>query len=255
MKLVLATGSDEGYYPKMDQYLKTIEKNSNFDENYLIYLGDGDVDFDYKNIKLSRLNKDKCAYININNCVQHGEFLITDEMMSLDDQDIICFTDGDIILQRGLNKKEKKMLSGMKDGDVMVGYNASPKDTLYNEALRLEYTGKVVDGITNIDLREIPIYNTGVFIANKKTWWMLYEKYKELWPSVEDMFEHYAKQQWLISYIVNADEYNVIEMDYGLHSHGHYGIPFWVYFDMRDKNDPLGIAMYKEEKILFRHKL
>lgn len=255
MKLVLATGSDAGYYEKIQPYLNSIEANSTFDENQLVYLGDEEIEFEYDNIKLSRLNREDCKFINVNNCVQHGEFLHAENIKDLSGDDIICFTDGDIILQRGLSKKERKQLENLKDGDVMAGYNASPSDTLYDEAMRLDYTGKIVDGLTNIDLRQIMVYNTGVLIMNKNTWQSVYDQYNELWPDVEDMFEHYAKQQWLLSFVINTKGYNPIIIGYDMHSHGHYGTPFWVYYDMRDKSIPNGYAMTKDKKILFRHKL
>lgn len=83
---------------------------------------------------------------------------------------------------------------------------------------------------------------------NKKTWWSVYEKYLEYWDRVDSMFTHYAKQQWLLSFIVNTMGYHVIEMSYQMHSHGHGGMPLGCYY--KD-----GFAMNNGKKILFRHKL
>jgi calcineurin-like phosphoesterase family protein len=191
---------------------------------------------------------DDCKVINQNNCIQHGEFLNSKEMTDLADDDVICFTDGDIILQRRMSSGEIELLRNLGDNDVLVGYNASPDDTLYNEAMRLSYTGAVVPGLTDIDLRKIKVYNTGVLTMNKKTWWSVYKKYLEYWDRVDSMFTHYAKQQWLLSLIVNTMGYNVIEMSYQMHSHGHGGTPIGCYY--KDS-----FAMNNGKKILFRHKL
>ena len=42
-KLILATGSNLNYLHKMTGYLKSIEANSNFDSNYLVFLGDDEM--------------------------------------------------------------------------------------------------------------------------------------------------------------------------------------------------------------------
>lgn len=248
MKLVLATGSDKGYYLRILPYLESIQTNSNFDKNYLIYLDEEPIKSGFKKIKVSHIKMDDCKVINQNNCIQHGEFLNSKEMIALKDEDIICFTDGDIILQRRMSSGELELLRNLGDNDVLVGYNASPDDTLYNEAMRLSYTGAVVPGLTDIDLRKIKVYNTGVLTMNKKTWWSVYKKYLEYWDRVDSMFTHYAKQQWLLSLIVNTMGYNVIEMSYQMHSHGHGGIPIGCYY--KDS-----FAMNNGKKILFRHKL
>lgn len=248
MKLVLATGSDKKYYHKILPYLDSVQKNSNFDENYLIYMDDEPIKSAFKKIKVSHMLKEYCRAPSPINCLQHGDFLNTKEMLALDDSDVICFTDGDIILQRRMTTGELEMLRMLGDGDVFVGYNVSPDDNLYDEAQRLTYTGAVVPGLTDIDLRKIKVYNTGVLAMNKKTWWRQYNDYVSLWDKVDSMFTHYAKQQWLISYIVNTMGYNVYEMPYQFHSHGHAGIPLGCYF--KD-----GHAMNNGKKILFRHKL
>lgn len=248
MKLVLATGSDKGYYLKILPYLESIQKNSNFDENYLVYLAEEPIKQGFKKIKVSHLQKDQIKAPSPINCNQHGDFLHTKELMALNDEDIICFTDGDIILQRRMSSGELELLRNLGDNDVLVGYNVSPNDTLYDEAMRLNYTGVIVPGLTDIDLRKIKVYNTGVLIMNKKTWWSVYEKYLEYWDRVDSMFTHYAKQQWLLSFIVNTMGYHVIEMSYQMHSHGHGGMPLGCYY--KD-----GFAMNNGKKILFRHKL
>ena len=60
MKLVLATGSDKKYYHKILPYLDSVQKNSNFDENYLIYMDEEPIKSAYKKIKVSHMLKEYC---------------------------------------------------------------------------------------------------------------------------------------------------------------------------------------------------
>ena len=62
------------------------------------------------------------------------------------------------------------------------------------------------------------------------------------------MFEHYAKQQWLISYIIGTENFNIIEMPYYIHNHKHYPSPVGTH---QDNN---GIVYYDNKVVLFKHK-
>ena len=164
------------------------------------------------------------------------------------DNDVICFTDGDIILQRSLTNEELNFLRNLKNGDVFVGYNASPTDTLLDESHRLGHNG------TNhlefeYNWSKIKVYNTGVLVMNKITWTNLVNEYVVLYPLVDSMFSHYAKQQWLISFIINTREYfNVIEMSYDLHNHRHSPSPVGT------RQEPNGDVYFEDKLVLFKHK-
>jgi len=250
MKLILATGSDLNYLSKMRPYLKSIESNSNFDKNILVFVGEDDMQLPFKNIDIVNLPVGRIQSLNSNKCVQHGDFLNSPAFDSMtEDDDVIIYTDGDIILQRNLSEDEIKFYNSFKDGDVYVGYNASPTDTLADEATRLGKTG-AVSPYVNIGVWETTkVYNTGVLAMNKKTWVKLLERYNTLYPHVEPMFYHYAKQQWLISYIIGTDkEFNVIEMGYDVHNHKHYPSPVGT---SQDEN---GDVYFNNKKVLFKHK-
>jgi hypothetical protein len=187
--------------------------------------------------------------MNTNKCVQHGDFLNSPQFDSLtSDDDVIIYTDGDIILQRSLSNEELEFYKSLKDGDVYVGYNASPTDTLFDESNRLNKTD-VVSSHFDVSLwPKIKVYNTGVLVMNKKTWKKLLEKYTDLFPHVEPMFNHYAKQQWLISYIIGmSDVFNVIEMGYNIHNHRHHPSPEGT------TQDDNGDVYFKNKKVLFKH--
>lgn len=250
MNIILATGSDLNYLSKMRPYLKSIESNSNFDKNILVYVGEDEMELPYKNIQVVSLPIKNIQSLNSNKCVQHGDFLNSESFNSItNDDDVIIYTDGDIILQRNLSEDEIKFYKSFKDGDVYVGYNASPTDTLEDEANRLGKTGILSTNINMGEWKKTKVYNTGVLAMNKKTWGKLLERYNVLYPSVSPMFFHYAKQQWLISYIIGTDkEFNVIEMGYDVHNHKHYPSPEGTTQDMN------GDVYFKNKKVLFKHK-
>lgn len=250
-KLILSTGSDINYLNKIGPYLHSIELNSNFDRNILVFVSDGPkISTDFKKIEVNLLSINDIQSLNRNKCIQHGDFLNSKEFNdSIDDSDIIFFTDGDIILQRSLSDEELEYYRNFKDGDVYVGYNASPTDTLYDESKRLGRTGFSSPHINPNDWEKIKVYNTGVLGMNKKTWRNLLNNYNELFPYVNKMFGHYAKQQWLISYIIGTmNDFNVIEMPYDIHNHRHYPSPVGTHVD-KDRT-----VYYNNKKVLFKHK-
>lgn len=246
-KLVLATGSDNRYLQKIKPYLTSLDINSNFDENILVYIGEENFELDNTSISIARLPKTSIISPNINNCVQHGEFLNSDYFDKFSDTDVIFYTDGDMYLQRKLTPKEKKTYSKIKDGDVLIGYNSSPNDTLQLEAPRIGYKGN--NTMFNVDWNSIKVYNTGLVGMNKKSWKRLSESYIQLYSHVDHMFTHYAKQQWLISFLIGTDSYyNIIEMGYELHNHKHYPSPIGT------TQDKEGNVFFNGELVLFKHK-
>jgi len=254
-KLILATGSDDAYLDKIMPYLNSIENNSNFDLNFLIYLGHDDVNLTCKKIKTLKISSSIIESPNKNNCMQHGEFIKSDGFDELvADDDIVFFTDGDIILQRNLTEEELNKFRKLKDGDVFVGYNASPIDTLKDELARLYPVGILtrIFGILpkkfRTDLSKIKIYNTGVLVMNKRTWKSLLIEYHKLFPEVDRLLRHYAKQQWLLSFIVGTMNFNIIEMGYEIHNHRHYPSPVGTRVDANE------VVYYNNKIVLFKHK-
>jgi hypothetical protein len=246
-KIILSTGADTNYLGKIQPYLNSITKNSNFDENILVYLSDEKIELNKEGIEVATLSPSMIKIPNFNNCIQHGEFLNSSYFDKFNDDDIIFFTDGDIILQRNLTEEEQIQYRNFKDGDVYVGYNASPNDTLHDESFRLGMKGKTFPEF-GVDWKSVKVFNTGVLGMNKKTWLRLIEDYELLFSKVDQMFYHYAKQQWLISFIIGVKEYNIIEMSYDIHNHRHYPSPIGT---TQDSN---GDVFYNNNKVLFKHK-
>jgi len=247
-KLILSTGSDENYLSRITQYLYSIEKNSNFDENILVLMSEKEHSFSYNSIKISRIKESSIECMNQNKCLQHGEFIKSEAFSCYDDNDVIFFTDGDIVLQRKLSDKEINEYKSMSFGDVFVGFNASQTDTLNDEFNRIGFTGVFSEKI-NKDFFDNKVYNTGILAMTKKTWDVLFFEYKKLYDEINLMFNHYAKQQWLISYIITTNNlFNVIEMPYDIHNHCHYEPPAGT---VKDENN---VVYYNGNVVLFKHK-
>jgi hypothetical protein len=248
-KVILATGSDFNYLKKIEPYLGSLEMNSNFDENVLVLLSNEDFTINSSKITIAKQDPSTIKALSPINCTQHGEFIFAPYFDKFNDDDVIFYTDGDMYLQRNITDEEREMYSNFKDGDVYIGYNASPTDTLYDEAPRLGYNGTMHPEFFDVDWRKVKVYNTGLIAMNKKTWQKLANDYIPLYPLVDKMFRHYAKQQWLISFIVNTkSEYNVIEMPYDIHNHTHYPSPIGT------KQDGNGNVYFEDKLVLFKHK-
>ena len=248
-KIILSVGADDKYLqnPHLKKYLVSIDENSNFDENILVYLGKEVPNINHNNIKVLDVKPESIIKNNVNNCIQHGEFLNSDGFDKYSDSDIIVFTDGDMTLQRNLTDDELNVFRNLTDDDVYIGYNQSPDDTLENEYFRLHPISDSIPEQFNGELKNIKVYNTGVVGMNKKTWIKLKNSYIEKFDSINVLFHHYAKQQWLICYILGTENYNIIEMGYDIHNHTHYPSPLGTVNDN-------GIIKYYDNIVLFKHR-
>lgn len=245
-KLILATGTDNRYLNKIKPYLDSIDLNSNFDLNLLIYLGDDNVKID-NNLTVLKLSPSNYIYRNSIMCTQHGEFIKADGFDELvDEDDVVVFTDGDMTLQRNLTIEEIEKFRGLKNGDVFIGYNKSSEDNLEKEYKRLLPT-KYMSEVFRFDLTKIKCYNSGVMAATKSTFKNILNHYGKLFGEVDKMMRYYPKQQWLISFIIGSKYFNIIEMDYVIHNHTHYG-------KVKGSNINNGIVTYNDEVVLFKHK-
>lgn len=237
-KIILATASTNNYSNKIFPYLNSIENYSNFDKNILITL-DYHSNKNFTKIDTYYLSNKIISNKNHNNCIQHGEFLKCPIFDTFDDDDYICFTDGDIIMQRGLDEDEKQLVLSLQDKDILVQYNNGKNDNLYKESKRLS-------SVTDLPYFErYPCYNTGVLICKLKTWKQISFYYSILYPLTSNIFRHYALQQWTLSYIINYI-FNPIIMSYTFHTHHHYGIIDGNTF----KNNQI---YYENELVLFAH--
>lgn len=244
-RIILATSTNEGYYHVAKKYLTDIQKHSDLENECLC------IDFpipacegtDFYNTHFIHV-KSKCLRVPLNNwCIQHGEFC---DYITGSDDDVILFTDADLRMQRPFKQEELDMLRALRPGQVMAGYNAGPTDTLYAEATRLGPLVSPKEVMEEFGNLIQPCYNVGCVAADRNTWEQICDLYVDLWPAVKPMFTHVAKQQWLISWILNR-YFEVEIMPVSFHAHAHYGIPAGCTYRG-------GIVCFDAEPVLFRHK-
>ena len=204
--IYLVTGINESYLSKASTYIETLHQNSNV-RNVVITL-----DFEipkvyqekYSQVSFIEMSSANVESQNANFCMQHGGFLSALDFVGA--HDIVIFTDADIKLQRSFSNTELNTLGGFRHGDVGIGYNKDENDLLIDEAqnlnptISLEELNKHYPGIC-----QLKTFNTGVIVATKKTYEELYELYNKHWGNFSKMFNHYAKQQWLLSYLIQKD--------------------------------------------------
>lgn len=224
MRKILATGATKNYLPVIAPYLKTISAHSNFDVNVLVAL---DCEPEAPaNVKVARLRNSLVSIKHSNNCLQHGEFMLAEGFDAFSEQDVICFTDGDILMQRALNQDEIRSLESLADNDVMVQYNSGKDDNLRDEYYRLQPGAphENLEAKIGRDFRTMGCFNTGVLACNKKTWAELFRLYAEYHPLVREhaAFGHYASQQWILSLILSK-HMSVKIMAPSFHTHFHHG--------------------------------
>lgn len=248
-KLIIATGSDLRYLKKIEPYLKSV--NNNFSGEKILFYIEQDLSLKVNEIHGFNVTNFKYNdFINKNpiNCIQHGEFVNNKYISALSDDDIILFTDGDIIMQREINEAEFKLLE-LNDNEFFVGYNESENDNLLAESRRLNKISSIYDSCLEYkEWAKIPCYNTGVLAGKISSWKKLFELYTKKWNFVDQTFIHYAKQQWLICLILHY-HFKVKVMPHSFHTHGHYPLPTGTHIDndgnLRDVNKNI---------ILLRHK-
>jgi hypothetical protein len=254
-RIILATSTNEGYMPRAVTYLHTLHKHSNV-ENHCLTL-DFDIRTDlraeYYRVEFSRVNSEDLPLPLNNFCVQDGQFL---PYLPGDPDDVILFTDADLRMQRPFNDAELVTLRCLKPGQVMVGYNAGPKDTLQDEAHRLGIKTSLYELYCSFGNLGSPCFNWGCVAATRGTWEPICEDYCAGFHVADHHLSHVAKQQWLLSWITSRFCAHV-EMPTSFHAHKHYGTPAGCEF--RDglvyapviRNDGLDNGL---ELALFAHK-
>ena len=223
-EIYLITGINESFLPSARAYIGTMHRNSNV-RNVVITL-----DFEapkvyrekYSSVKFIEISSAQVKSPNLNLCMQHGGFLAA--LNFVGESDIIIYTDADIKMQRSFSDAELEMLSSFDDDDIGVGYNESKDDFLSKEAERLKPTISIEAlEVKYPGIFELPTYNTGVLVANYSTYSRLYRIYNQHWEDVKGTFEKAAKQQWLLSYLINRHFQPRILPEI-IHTHGKYPV-------------------------------
>jgi hypothetical protein len=242
-RILLSSGSDQPYYPQMRKYMESVQRCNTVAETYLVGVGWQPPDaFGFKGLHLPI---EQAVGHGGTWCVQHGAFL---KVLPADDNDIVIFTDGgDVVMQRDFSPAELRRMEALDERTVMAVWNAGPTDSLTKEAPRLVPKPDAV--IPERFKSELPVYNTGVVVATAGAYRRLYDVYMQHWDEVAPLFRHYAKQQWLMSWVLGMEpSLRVSVLPYSFHLHGFYGLPVGA----RLINN---VLYYERETVLFRHRV
>jgi hypothetical protein len=238
----LITAANERYWGKIDAYLRSLHDRSNIPA-LLVCVGDKHNPFSpIPTVRLPRaLNHGAPPETE---CPQHGAFL---QVIDGPDDEVLIFTDGDIIMQRPLTDAELTSLE-LPPNTVAAGYNSGPGETLAVEAARL-FPRFPLDQIgARLGYMERPCYNIGVIAARRDTWQRIYTEYMTRWTLVSEAFGHPARQQWLVCNTLHRLGIEVRVTPYSLHANGHYGMPAGCHYRG-------GVLYHENEVVCLRHKL
>lgn len=238
----LVTACNERYLSRMQPYLDSLKKHCQIPVT-LITVGFETKIPGVECIKLDKqLNRGSPMETE---SPQHGSFL---QVLDCTDDDIIIFTDGDIVMQRSFMRHELDRIALLPFGSVMAGYNSGPGETLAVEASRLfpRFTIEQIDA--RMKFTGKPCYNIGVFVARRKDYQRIYEAYIPKWDIVSEAFGGPARQQWLVVHTIHQLGMTVKVTPYSFHANGHYGMPPRCWY--RD-----GVLYSDNEIVLMRHKL
>lgn len=241
--MILITGCNERYLPRMSRYLDSLRSYATFPV-YLAGVGFQPPEIDGV-CRLSLTREQNAGSPPQSECIQHGSFLqvLPDRNMT----STILYTDGDLVMQRAVDESEWALLR-LNFGDVLVGYNGGAHETLLTEYYRLSpmKSPDEMECLWGHDWDTLTIYNVGCVAATRDTWNYIHREYMKHWQMACETFVHPARQQWLISWIIG--KLNPVIMPWSFHAHGHFG--------MKPGMTRQGDQIYHNGKLaLFRHYL
>jgi hypothetical protein len=148
---------------------------------------------------------------SVNSCLQHGAFLrFLNPIIPLKDNDSIIFTDVDIKIQRAFSTDELDLLYHIAErNSILIGYasNAFLGDDVNLPGLRVPI--KEVTDYFSESIYRYPHYHTGVIGTTYSVWKRLHAVYLQHVGYLDRYFSHYGKQEWLISWILSEEGFDV----------------------------------------------
>lgn len=250
--IFFVTAITENYVEKAIPFFDSLKKY--FTKKYHVFC----VDFEIKNelrkkyediIEFLKIDSFGFKAINCNFCLQDGSFLSHEIFKDFDSEDIIVFTDSDMILQREITNDEFALFENIKELDFTFNYNKTKEDMLVEEGLRLWPKQNKEYLIQSFpDYEKYNLFGTAFMGMQFKTYKHIYNLYVYYYPKIVLIFGHYARQQWLISYIYNELGLNPILVPYEFHSHGCYPLTKDHKIDKLNK-----VLKYKNNMVAFRH--
>lgn len=225
-KVVIATGFDRAYFPKTRDYIDSVAEHGEFDDYVALCLN-------FLPNNEEQIHPWRYVYVNeqqviaphTNRCMQHGAFI---SFLNLNHDDVVLFTDSDMRMQRKMWPEEMSILKTLKHGELFVGENKDANETLYEEAAYLR-SFVPVESLSDVfkaaNIKTAKCYNTGVMAGTVSTFATILEEYAMNIGDTDYIFEHYARQQWLISYVIACrDDVSVRVMPATFHTHGCHGV-------------------------------
>ena len=245
MKIV--TGSNARWLPRMRPYLASLSRHSQADN---VLLGVGcpvwpEFLEDFPGVRGVELPAMALAGTPAETeSVQHGSWL---PHVAGPEDELIVFTDGDIVMQRPFAARELEWLNAIAEGAVGAGWNSGPEETLAVEAGRLFPRVGVAELANRFGgaVYTAPCYNIGVLALRRITYQALHARYMEMWDVACDSFGGPARQQWLVCWAAQDLGLDVHLMPYSLHTHGCYPLPAGAALN--------GRLLVEGEPVVFRH--
>ncbi len=218
-EIYLIAGFNIAYLEKAESYLRTMNHSSQVNNVIVTLDFDAGTPFKkkYGSIQFVKILSSQVKSPNANTCMQHGGFL--EALDFVNDDAIIIFTDTDIQIQRPFAESELQMLNSCEDGDIFVNFNMEEECILLDDAMTLD-PNVTANELTRRypELATFKSYNTGVIVANHKTYKQFYQRYNQYWPDFSPLLGAYVKQQVLLCYIIQK-YFNLRVLPYAIHSH------------------------------------
>lgn len=247
--IYLVASCDGHYWPHARPYLESLARHLNDEIRPVIFAVDDDAPVwvgDELGLETRRMSAGQNAGETELRSIQHGSFL---SFLPVDQRDdLILYTDCDMLLQRPLTAGELYELNTLGAGVFAAGWNAGPGDNLLEEARRLR-TPNSVGEIETL----FPHYTTtrcingGWILARRSAWAAIYRGYMDGYRDVDALFPHPSRCQWLISYTAVAAGLRHAPVSPKWHCHFHFGVPHGVGLDD-------GRVTYLDEPALWIHK-
>lgn len=227
MTLLLVTAANAGYLPRIAPYLHSIQRHASphdFDRRVLVTVGCRvELPPELPSLEAVPLPSADVWGHTGNWCVQQGCFL---DVLGAEDDDIVCFTDGDVVMQRTPSGDEMSWMRAIPEGTIAMAWNAGPHDTLAHEADRISLSPEGRDLFGHYAHRAV--YNCGVMVCRVATYRAIAARYRELWPLFQQHTPHYAANQFLICAVAHELGLLIWGMHPTVHTHGCFGLPEWA---------------------------
>lgn len=262
--LYIGTGVNPGYYGAMQSYgyLGGLERLNHAGRvaTFCVLLDFSDekadeVEWLHPGVRFVRMTSGELKTQNPKSCLQHGEFLAgLERCFDLKDDDSVLYTDADIRIQRRLTEDEMELLAR---GEVFVAMNWHDHETLEEEMTALQARVPLEDFDREFPKwREMRCFNTGVLGMRVQRWRDLFDLYCGNFKVIDPMLGHYAKQQWLLCWLLQVCKFPLLdplsEAVRNIHCHGHHQR---APIDNRLQRGLDGVIHRDGTPILFAHRL